>query len=77
MPRIIALYEKEGDDFINHIEFLHDDFDFFRSILEYRDDDPVLYQVYQIDAERNRKIFERFGVMVDIDKYDCFVDYYE
>lgn len=77
MPRLIALFEKEGEDLVNKIELLYDDLEFFRLILDYPKDDPLLYGVYQIDAEQNRKIFERFGVMVDIDKFDCFVDYYE
>ncbi|WP_271893221.1 DUF7683 domain-containing protein [Candidatus Phyllobacterium onerii] len=77
MPRTIEIYEKEGDDFINQIEFLHDDLDFFRSIFDYPQDDPLMYFGYKIEKDHNIKIFEKFGIMVDIDKYDCFVDYYE
>ncbi|WP_425515288.1 DUF7683 domain-containing protein [Phyllobacterium endophyticum] len=73
----MPLYEKEGEDLVNKFEFLCDDLEFFRSILDYPKDDPLLYDVYQINADQNLKIFERFGVMVDVDKYDCFVDYYE
>jgi hypothetical protein len=77
VPRTIHFYEKEGDAFIHSIEFSHDDLEFFLEIFDNPKEDPLLYDVYHINAEHNRKIFERFGVMVDIDRYDCFVEYYE
>ncbi|MBB3238118.1 DUF7683 domain-containing protein [Phyllobacterium endophyticum] len=77
MPRAIALFEKEGDALVNRFEFLHDDVEFFLSILDHPDDDPLLYDVYRVDNEINKKIFEKFGIMVDIEKFDCSIEYYE
>ncbi|MBB3238114.1 DUF7683 domain-containing protein [Phyllobacterium endophyticum] len=76
MPRAIALYEKEGL-LINEFEFLHDDLDFFLKLFNHPKDDPLLYGVYKIDERSNKIIFERFGIMVDINKYNCYVEYSE
>lgn len=77
MPRAISLFEKKGEALINRIEFMRDDLEFFRMIFGYPENDPMLYMVYRINRDQNQKIYERFGVSVDIDNYDCSVEYYE
>ncbi len=46
-------------------------------IFDYPENDPMLYMVYRTNRDQNQKIYERFGVSVDIDNYDCSVEYYE
>ncbi|WP_143348545.1 DUF7683 domain-containing protein [Ensifer adhaerens] len=77
MPRMIALYEKHGENLVNRFDILHDDLEFFREILGRPAKDPLLYGVYKIDKAKNKKIFERFGVAVDLEKYDAFLEYGE
>jgi hypothetical protein len=34
-----------------------------------------MYGSYKIDKISNSKIFNKYGFMLDVDKYDCYVGY--
>ncbi|WP_438860890.1 DUF7683 domain-containing protein [Agrobacterium pusense] len=72
---VVEIYEKKGRNRLNVLQLEESNLQFFRTIMNVPDDDPYMYNSYKVDKKSNYKIFEKYGFMVDIDNYDCFVGY--
>ena len=72
---VLELYEKQGQALKNTLEVESSDLEFFRSILSVPEQDPLMYGSYKIDKFNSDKIFEKYGFMLDVDRYDCFAGY--
>lgn len=72
---VIELYEKNGRKLVNILELEASDPEFFKETLSVPGDDPLVYGAYRIDTTSNEKIFERYGFMLDVKRYDCYAGY--
>lgn len=72
---VINMFQKEGAKLMNMLQLENSDLQFFRETLSVTDEDPLLYGEYQVTAEANEKLFQRYGFKLDLEKYDCFAGY--
>lgn len=72
---IISMFQSEGAALVNMLQLENSDLQFFREVLNVPDEDPLLYGEYQINAEANEKLFQRYGFRFDLERYDCFAGY--
>lgn len=72
---VLELYKKQGGRLANMLVVEESDRDFLREILSVPNEDPLMYGAYRIDAVSNEKIFKRYGIMLDVVRYDCYAGY--
>ncbi|MGR8965984.1 DUF7683 domain-containing protein [Rhizobium leguminosarum] len=72
---VLELYEKQGQVLKNTLDVEFSDLEFFRRVLSVPDHDPLMYGSYKIDKISNSKIFDKYGFMLDVDRYDCYAGY--
>lgn len=72
---VLELYEKHGQVLKNTLDVEFSDLEFFRRVLSVPDQDPLMYGSYKIDKISNGMIFEKYGFMLDVERYDCYAGY--
>ncbi|WP_442638232.1 DUF7683 domain-containing protein [Rhizobium leguminosarum] len=72
---VLELYEKHSQVLNNTLDVDFSDLEFFRRVLSVPDHDPLMYGSYKIDDISNTEIFNKYGFMLDVDRYDCYAGY--
>jgi len=72
---VLELYEKQGQVLKNSLHVELSDLEFFKRVLSVPDHDPLMFGSYKIDTISNSEIFEKYGFMLDLGRYDCYAGY--
>ncbi|WP_027690435.1 DUF7683 domain-containing protein [Rhizobium leguminosarum] len=72
---VLELYEKHSQVLKNTFDVEFSDMEFFRRVLSVPDHDQLMYGSYKIDKTSNIEIFDKYGFMLDVDRYDCYAGY--
>ena len=77
IERCISFYEKDGESYIGdfNVDFLS--FDFLSSLFKPPKNDPLLYDVYKINAKLALEIQKKIDFTFDFDKYDYFLECFQ
>jgi hypothetical protein len=78
IQRIISIYEKSGDDFIEEIS-ISNDLDLLKSFLSPKKEDPDMFDPYEIDEVFYNRLSETYTKLREYpySEYAFFVEAYD
>ena len=76
MPHIIRCFDRVDESYIGETQLLEIALTKLQEVFQLPPDNPM-YDSYPIDEKKAKIIYEYVGVGVEIEQYDCFLEYDE